>query len=63
MKIFLLILQIKKRIILETDYSTIEKSTTTGAYWEVFEVLQTKFKYSLDENLGPSGYDLLIPPK
>ena len=53
----------KKPIILETPYSVIEKNTTSSAYWEIFKKLEPDFDYSLQEDTGPHGYDLLIPPK
>ena len=51
-----------KPIVLETSYSVIESSKTTGAYWEVFKVLETEYNYYLAEDVGPSGYELLLPP-
>lgn len=51
-----------KPIILETPYTKIELKETTGAYWEVFEILGPKYKYQLHEDAGPFGFDLLIPP-
>ena len=50
-----------KPIVLETSYSVIESSKTTGAYWEVFKVLETEYNYYLAEDVGPSGYELLLP--
>jgi hypothetical protein len=52
-----------KPIILETPYSVIEEAKTTSAYWEIFKFLEPEYGYSLQAEPGPSGYDLLVPPK
>ncbi len=52
-----------KPVILETPYKVLEGKPDSGAYWEVFTILENEYKYSLQTEPGPIGYNLLIPPK
>ena len=52
-----------KPIILETAYSSlsVDPLRESTAWWEV-QTLINKYGYTLQEEVGPNGYDVLIPP-
>ncbi len=53
-----------KPIILETPYLDLTLNyRKSSAYWEVQTLMDSdKFGYTLQEEPGPNGYDMLIPP-